>query len=200
MGSEKIQGRKFSDKIQDRKLNPERPSHALITLTSRGNTDDGKDECQVREKKLLRAYFDSRIKKLWFYVHFIHTLIPLPAQAVARLLLECCFFYAQILLYGTEYAALPQKWLKNNFRVNMLYICEESPCPLPTQCWVSRPMEKTIFLRFMTSMNAFSILLSMVEILQLMSRRVRKIILKHRIKKLQNAQSYHDDLRYSSHR
>ena len=64
VGSEKIQGRKFSDKIQDRKLNPERPSHALITLTSRGTTDDEKDECQVREKKLLRAYFDSRIKKL----------------------------------------------------------------------------------------------------------------------------------------
>ena len=47
-----------------------------------------------------------------------------------------------------------------------------------TQCWISRPMEKTIFLRFMYLMTSFSIALTLVEIAQLGARRVRRQIAK----------------------
>ena len=47
-----------------------------------------------------------------------------------------------------------------------------------TQCWISRPMEKTIFLRFMYCMTGFSIALTLVEIGQLGARRVRRQVAK----------------------
>ena len=62
--------------------------------------------------------------------------------------------------------------------VSKLFLCEESPCPMITQCWISRPMEKTIFLRFMYLMTSFSIALTLVEIAQLGARRVRRQITK----------------------
>ena len=58
-------------------------------------------------------------------------------------------------------------------------------------------MEKTIFLRFMYLMTAISIILTIIELSQLTSRRLRRYLIRHRSKKREQMRNKMED--YMSH-
>ncbi|XP_031456609.1 gap junction delta-3 protein [Phasianus colchicus] len=63
---------------------------------------------------------------------------------------EMLFLLGQPLLYG--------------FRVPPLFVCRRRPCPHRVDCFVSRPTEKTVFIRFYFAVGLASALLSLAEL------------------------------------
>uniref|UniRef100_H3AJ15 Gap junction protein n=2 Tax=Latimeria chalumnae TaxID=7897 RepID=H3AJ15_LATCH len=74
-----------------------------------------------------------------------------------RLLLEVGFTVGQWALYG--------------FKVEAQFPCERFPCPYTVDCFVSRPMEKTIFLLFYFAVGVLSAVLSLVELITIILKR-----------------------------
>ena len=98
-----------------------------------------------------------------------HNILFQMAQGVIRCIMEIIFVLLQVHLYGfTVY---------NNFPCAGGGQWEGSQNPCPAQgvvCWVSRAMEKTIFLRFMFTMSIISILMTLIELYQLTWRKCIK--------------------------
>uniref|UniRef100_A0A3Q3XQF9 Gap junction protein n=1 Tax=Mola mola TaxID=94237 RepID=A0A3Q3XQF9_MOLML len=74
-------------------------------------------------------------------------------QLVTRTVLEAGFLAGQYLLYG--------------FRVMPVFVCSGKPCPHSVDCFVSRPTEKTIFLRIMYGVTVLCLTLNVWEMLHL---------------------------------
>ncbi|XP_008302013.1 gap junction gamma-1 protein isoform X2 [Stegastes partitus] len=74
-------------------------------------------------------------------------------QLVTRTILEAGFLAGQYLLYG--------------FRVTPVFVCSGKPCPHSVDCFVSRPTEKTIFLRIMYGVTVLCLTLNIWEMLHL---------------------------------
>uniref|UniRef100_A0A3Q1F135 Gap junction protein n=1 Tax=Acanthochromis polyacanthus TaxID=80966 RepID=A0A3Q1F135_9TELE len=74
-------------------------------------------------------------------------------QLVTRTILEAGFLAGQYLLYG--------------FRVMPVFVCSGKPCPHSVDCFVSRPTEKTIFLRIMYGVTVLCLTLNVWEMLHL---------------------------------
>ncbi|XP_035995505.1 gap junction gamma-1 protein-like [Fundulus heteroclitus] len=74
-------------------------------------------------------------------------------QLLSRAVFEALFLIGQYILYGLEVAPS--------------YVCTSSPCSHTVDCFVSRPTEKTIFLRIMYAVSALCLLLTLLEILHL---------------------------------
>ncbi|KAM4561077.1 gap junction gamma-1 protein-like [Fundulus diaphanus] len=74
-------------------------------------------------------------------------------QLLSRAVFEASFLFGQYILYGLEVAPS--------------YVCTSSPCSHTVDCFVSRPTEKTIFLRIMYAISALCLLLTLLEILHL---------------------------------
>ncbi|XP_062294529.1 gap junction gamma-1 protein isoform X2 [Scomber scombrus] len=74
-------------------------------------------------------------------------------QLVIRTVLEAGFLAGQYLLYG--------------FRVMPVFVCSGKPCPHSVDCFVSRPTEKTIFLRIMYGVTVLCLTLNIWEMLHL---------------------------------
>ncbi|XP_029364132.1 gap junction gamma-1 protein isoform X2 [Echeneis naucrates] len=74
-------------------------------------------------------------------------------QLVSRTVLEAGFLTGQYLLYG--------------FRVTPVFVCSGKPCPHSVDCFVSRPTEKTIFLRIMYGVTVLCLVLNVWEMLHL---------------------------------
>ncbi|CAL8265102.1 gap junction gamma-1 protein [Gadus morhua] len=74
-------------------------------------------------------------------------------QLVTRTVLEAGFLAGQYLLYG--------------FRVAPVFVCSGEPCPHSVDCFVSRPTEKTIFLRIMYGVTVLCLTLNIWEMLHL---------------------------------
>ncbi|XP_069809417.1 gap junction gamma-1 protein isoform X2 [Dendropsophus ebraccatus] len=74
-------------------------------------------------------------------------------QLLVRTVLEIGFLAGQYFLYG--------------FEVITRYECKQEPCPHIVDCFVSRPTEKTIFLRIMYGVSGLCLLLNIWEMLHL---------------------------------
>ncbi|KAM4560772.1 gap junction gamma-1 protein-like [Fundulus diaphanus] len=74
-------------------------------------------------------------------------------QLISRAVYEISFLFGQYILYGLKVAPS--------------YVCTSSPCSHTVDCFVSRPTEKTIFLRIMYAISALCLLLTLLEILHL---------------------------------
>jgi len=70
-------------------------------------------------------------------------------QVLIRTLIEAAFLFGQYWMFG--------------FEVPLKINCLQYPCPTMTECWVSRAMEKTIFLWFMFIVGAVSLALGLLE-------------------------------------
>uniref|UniRef100_F6S9P0 Gap junction protein n=1 Tax=Ciona intestinalis TaxID=7719 RepID=F6S9P0_CIOIN len=75
------------------------------------------------------------------------------ANVFVRLCIEVGFLVLQVLLFG--------------FYVPEMYKCERRPCPNTVDCFISRPMEKTIFLWFMFLYSCICVALNLVEFVYL---------------------------------
>ncbi|XP_038614558.1 gap junction alpha-9 protein [Tachyglossus aculeatus] len=103
---------------------------------------------QLEQRKLNKAPLRGAL--LCTYV--IHIL--------TRSAVETGFMIGQYLLYG--------------FRLDPLFKCHRDPCPNTVDCFVSRPTEKTVFLLFMQSIAAASLLLNALEIVHLGLKKIKK--------------------------
>ncbi|XP_062874640.1 gap junction gamma-1 protein [Trichomycterus rosablanca] len=74
-------------------------------------------------------------------------------QLLTRSALEAVFLAGQYLLYG--------------FHVAPIFVCTSEPCPHRVDCFVSRPTEKTIFLRIMYGVSCLCLLLNVWEMIHL---------------------------------
>uniref|UniRef100_A0A8C2YZ45 Gap junction protein n=1 Tax=Cyclopterus lumpus TaxID=8103 RepID=A0A8C2YZ45_CYCLU len=82
---------------------------------------------------------------------------------VTRSVVEVSFMVCQYILYG--------------HRLNPLYKCEREPCPNVVDCFVSRPTEKTVFMVFMQGIACISLFLSLLEIMHLGFKKLKRGIL-----------------------
>ncbi|RVE66728.1 hypothetical protein OJAV_G00110490 [Oryzias javanicus] len=87
------------------------------------------------------------------------------AHIVTRSVVEVSFMTGQYVLYG--------------HRLSTLYKCEREPCPNVVDCFVSRPTEKTVFMMFMQSIACISLFLSLLEIMHLAFKKIKKSILNY---------------------
>lgn len=85
------------------------------------------------------------------------------AHIVTRSVVEVVFMMGQYILYGHH--------------LNPLYKCEREPCPNVVDCFVSRPTEKTVFMMFMQVIACISLFLSLLEIMHLGYKKLRKGVL-----------------------
>ncbi|KTG02310.1 hypothetical protein cypCar_00042001, partial [Cyprinus carpio] len=86
-------------------------------------------------------------------------------QLLCRVILEVGFLFGQYILYG--------------FKVAPLYECTRSPCPHTVNCFVSRPMEKTIFLLIMYAVSGLCLSFTVLEILHLGLSGIRNAFFTH---------------------
>ncbi|XP_061079594.1 gap junction gamma-1 protein-like [Conger conger] len=88
------------------------------------------------------------------------------AQLVTRTLVEAGFLAGQYALYGL---AVPS-----------VFVCQDPPCPHSVDCFVSRPTEKTIFLRIMYAVALLCLALDLWEMLHLGAGTVCDIVRRRR--------------------
>uniref|UniRef100_W5LUK9 Gap junction protein beta 3 n=1 Tax=Astyanax mexicanus TaxID=7994 RepID=W5LUK9_ASTMX len=60
----------------------------------------------------------------------------------------------------------------DSFHLPRLVKCEIKPCPNVVDCYIGRPMEKKVFTYFMVGASAICIVLSVCEIIYLISKRI----------------------------
>ncbi|XP_061824557.1 gap junction protein beta 3 isoform X1 [Nerophis lumbriciformis] len=68
----------------------------------------------------------------------------------------------------------------NSFYLPRLVKCEVSPCPNTVDCYIGHPTEKKVFTYFMVGASALCIILNICEIIYLITKRLLKILNKHR--------------------
>ncbi|XP_072103083.1 gap junction alpha-4 protein-like [Mobula birostris] len=79
---------------------------------------------------------------------------------VSKMIFELSFCFGQWYLYG--------------FVMPAVYVCVRPPCPHIVDCFISRPTEKSIFILFMFAVSLMSLLLNLLEILQLIGKCIIK--------------------------
>nr|XP_004663695.2 gap junction alpha-10 protein [Jaculus jaculus] len=117
------------------------------------------EEQQRIDRELRRLEEQKRIHKVPLKGCLLRTYI---LHILTRSVLEVGFMIGQYFLYG--------------FQMHPLYKCTQPPCPNTVDCFVSRPTEKTIFMLFMHSIAAISLLLNILEIFHLGITKIRRVL------------------------
>lgn len=66
------------------------------------------------------------------------------------------------------------QWYLYGFVMPPIFECTRVPCPQKVDCFVSRPMEKTIFIIFMLVVSLISLLLNLLELINLCCKKFQK--------------------------
>ncbi|XP_020011948.2 gap junction alpha-10 protein isoform X1 [Castor canadensis] len=119
----------------------------------------GLEEQQRLDRELRRLEEQKRIDKVPLKGCLLRTYV---LHILTRSVLEVGFMVGQYILYG--------------FQMHPLYKCTQPPCPNAVDCFVSRPTEKTIFMLFMHSIAAISLLLNILEIFHLGIRKIMRAL------------------------
>lgn len=114
-------------------------------------------EARRRVERELRQLEQGKLNKAPLRGSLLCTYI---AHIVTRLSLEVSFMLGQHLLYGNH--------------LEPLYRCDHEPCPNSVDCFVSRPTEKSMFMVFMQVIAAVSLFLSLLEIVHLGYKKVKR--------------------------
>ncbi|CAL8365446.1 unnamed protein product [Arctogadus glacialis] len=117
-------------------------------------------EVRRRIEREMRQLEQGKLNKAPLRGSLLRTYV---AHIVTRALVEVGFMSGQYLLYGHG--------------LDPLFKCEREPCPNLVDCFVSRPTEKTVFMMFMQAIACISLFLSVLEILHLGYRRLKKGLL-----------------------
>ena len=117
-------------------------------------------EARRRIEREMRQLEQGKLNKAPLRGSLLRTYV---AHIVTRALVEVGFMSGQYLLYG--------------HRLDPLFRCEREPCPNQVDCFVSRPTEKTVFMMFMQAIACISLFLSVLEILHLSYRKLKKGLL-----------------------
>ncbi|KAM4702467.1 gap junction alpha-2 protein-like [Discoglossus pictus] len=91
-----------------------------------------------------------------------------PEAPIKRLKIQGALMctYATSVLFKSIFEAgfLLGQWYLYGFSMPAIFVCERVPCPHKVDCFVSRPMEKTIFILFMLVVSLVSLLLNILEL------------------------------------
>ncbi|CAL8298809.1 unnamed protein product [Lota lota] len=117
-------------------------------------------EVRRRIEREMRQLEQGKLNKAPLRGSLLRTYV---AHIVTRSAVEVGFMTGQYLLYG--------------HRLDPLFKCEREPCPNLVDCFVSRPTEKTVFMMFMQAIACISLFLSLLEILHLGYRKLKKGLL-----------------------
>lgn len=117
-------------------------------------------EVRRRIEKEMRQLEQGKLNKAPLRGSLLCTYV---AHIVTRSVVEVSFMMGQYILYG--------------HRLKPLYKCEREPCPNVVDCFVSRPTEKTVFMMFMQAIACISLFLSLLEIIHLGCKKLKKGIL-----------------------
>ncbi|KAG9462902.1 hypothetical protein GDO78_022861, partial [Eleutherodactylus coqui] len=99
----------------------------------------------------------SATKKMKIHGSLVYTY---AVSVVFKSIFEAGFVLGQWYLYG--FVMLP------------IFECSRKPCPHKVDCFVSRPMEKTIFIIFMLVVSLISLLLNLFEFIHLFNKQLQK--------------------------
>lgn len=124
-------------------------AHQVKKSPDDSDKEDGKKRKKSRHLKEIRSAIsddpEAEKKKLNMLVlqemfgdeklAFSQNYILYAFSVIARTVIEAFFIYLQYTMFG--------------FKIPEIYKCKGAPCPNTIDCFVSRPMEKTIFLWFM---------------------------------------------------
>ncbi|KAF7475607.1 gap junction alpha-10 protein [Marmota monax] len=133
-----------------------RKSHLRVQME---NPELDLEEQQRIDRELKRLEEQKRIYKVPLKGCLLRTYV---LHILTRSVLEVGFMIGQYILYG--------------FQMRPLYKCTKPPCPNAVDCFVSRPTEKTIFMLFMHSIAAISLLLNILEIFHLGIRKIMRAL------------------------
>ncbi|XP_034560985.1 gap junction alpha-9 protein-like [Notolabrus celidotus] len=117
-------------------------------------------EARRRIEKEIRQLEQGRLNKAPLRGSLLCTYV---AHIVTRSVVEVSFMICQYVMYG--------------HRLSPLYKCAREPCPNVVDCFVSRPTEKTVFMMFMQAIACISLFLSLLEIIHLGFKKIKRGIL-----------------------
>uniref|UniRef100_H2ZD63 Gap junction protein n=1 Tax=Ciona savignyi TaxID=51511 RepID=H2ZD63_CIOSA len=144
------------DPISKPWLTASRVSLAMDTIPLKGEKLASQKSMEPQEEKAKPKPLNLKYHIPTFAQHFRWYL----ANVFVRLSIEVGFVVMQVLLYG--------------FYVPEMYKCSRWPCPNTVDCFISRPMEKTIFLWFMFLYSCICVLLNFVEFIYLIYAYAKK--------------------------
>lgn len=93
---------------------------------------------------------------------------PLASDGVPRI--QQCYIVHVILRLLAEVGLVVSQYLIFGFTIEPQFICTGFPCPHTVDCFVSRPMEKTVFLMFYFVVSILSALISFVELVHIFKK------------------------------
>ncbi|XP_076157070.1 gap junction alpha-9 protein-like [Alosa pseudoharengus] len=117
-------------------------------------------EVRKRIERELRQLETGKLNKAPLRGSLLRTYV---AHILTRAVLEVGFMTGQYVLYGLH--------------LEPLFKCEREPCPNAVDCFVSRPTEKSVFMVFMQGIAAVSLFLSLLEMMHLGYKKLKKGIL-----------------------
>ncbi|KAM8975146.1 gap junction alpha-2 protein-like [Pelodytes ibericus] len=99
-----------------------------------------------------------------------------PKKVKIQGALMCTYAASVIFKSIFEMGFLVGQWYLYGFVMPPVYVCERNPCPKKVDCFVSRPMEKTIFILFMLVVSVISLLLNLLELIHLFCKRFQHAV------------------------
>ncbi|XP_057690681.1 gap junction alpha-9 protein-like [Corythoichthys intestinalis] len=118
------------------------------------------EETKQRIERELKRLERGRQDKAPLRGALLHTYV---AHVFTRSAVEVGFMAAQYFLYG--------------IRLYPLFKCRCYPCPEAVDCYVSRPTEKSFFMVFMQFMAALSLILNVLELMNLAYKVVKRRVI-----------------------
>lgn len=142
-----------------RALDKERHKKKLQLRAELEETEFLLEEHKRLERELRKLDEHKKIKKAPLRGSLLRTYI---IHILTRSVLEVGFIVGQYILYGIG--------------LDPLFKCDRVPCPNIVDCYVSRPTEKTIFMVFMLVIAGVSLLLNLLEISHLGTKKIKQVL------------------------
>lgn len=143
-----------------RTLEKERQKKKALLRKELESVDLELAEARKRIEREMKQLDQAKLNKAPLRGSLLRTYV---AHIATRSIVEVAFMTGQYLLYG--------------FHLYPLFKCERDPCPNAVDCYVSRPTEKSVFMVFMQCIAAISFFLSILEIMHLGYKKIKKGIL-----------------------
>ncbi|XP_051894340.1 gap junction delta-3 protein-like [Pristis pectinata] len=84
--------------------------------------------------------------------------------------IQQCYIVHVILRLLAEVALVVSQYLIFGLSIEPQFLCTGFPCPHTVDCFVSRPMEKTVFLVFYFAVSILSAIISLVELVHILKK------------------------------
>ncbi|XP_040280452.1 gap junction alpha-4 protein-like [Bufo bufo] len=130
--------------------------HVLYISRKEAKLRNKENEYKVMDEKVHQVNHDEKKPRKF--------LIQEDGRVRIRGALMCTYITSIIFKSIFEAGFLIGQWYLYGFVMAPNYVCERLPCPHKVDCFVSRPMEKTIFILFMLVVSLISLFLNLLEL------------------------------------